>query len=43
VYRLDPNIIIDDVNGDAPMLACLREQTTQDVCRDPSIITGPQA
>jgi hypothetical protein len=43
VYRLDPNIIIDDVNGEAPMLVFLREQTTQGVCRDTSIITGPQA
>jgi hypothetical protein len=43
VYRLDPNIIIDDLNGEAPMLVFLREQTAQGVFRDTSIITGPQA
>jgi hypothetical protein len=43
VYRLDPTIIIDDVNGEAPMLVFLREQTAQGVFRDTSINTEPQA
>ena len=43
VYTLDPNIIIDDLNGEAPMLVFLREQTAQGVFHDTSIITGPQA
>jgi hypothetical protein len=43
VYRLDPNIIIGDLNGEAPMQVFLREQTAQGVFRDTSIITGPQA
>lgn len=43
VDTLAPNLIIDDVNGEAPMLACLRGQTAQAVCRNTSLITGPQA
>jgi hypothetical protein len=43
VYTLDPNIIIDDLNGEALILAFLREQTAQGVFRKTSIITGPQA
>ena len=43
VYTLDPHIIIDDLNGEAPMLAFLREQTGQGVFRKTAIITGPQA
>ena len=43
VSRLDPNIILADWNGEAPMLVFLREQTAQGVFHDTSIITGPQA
>jgi hypothetical protein len=43
VDTLDPNIIISYLNGDAPMLAFLREQTEQGVFRRTSILTGPQA
>jgi len=43
VYRLDAHSIIDDLNGDAPMLVFLREQTAQGAFCDASIITGPQA
>jgi hypothetical protein len=42
VYMLAPNIIIDNLNGEASMLAFLREQTAQSVCRNTSIITEPQ-
>ena len=43
MYTRAPNIIIDDLNGEAPILALLREQTEQGVFRKTSIITGPQA
>jgi hypothetical protein len=43
VYTLDPNLIIYDLNGEAPILAFLREQTEQGVFRKTSIITEPQA
>jgi hypothetical protein len=43
VDTLDPNIIISYLNGDAPMLALLREQTEQGVFHRTSILTGPQA